>query len=226
MGIDMNDSQNSKLLVITVQIILCLLFAIIIVGLVQQYVFAPVLIEGASMMPTIKAKGDKVYILKTKYKLNYYDIVVLYRPNNLEVDESKNPANQKISFTKFINSLPIIGRKTTTTDDNSSNDFTCIVKRIIGMPGDTISIENGQLFRKPHGTSQTIKIEDFIMNPDEGLGFGIKDMEPTVIGEDELFVLGDNRNSSYDSEDYGPVKISWVYGKVLFLSSEGKIKRA
>ncbi|NCA67082.1 MAG: signal peptidase I [Clostridia bacterium] len=221
---NINGMSGQRVLTVIVQITVCILLAIIIVGLIQQYVFAPVQIEGASMMPTIKVEGDKVYILKTGYKLEYYDMIIFFRPNGDDVDDSKNPASQHISITKFLNSLPIIGRQTVSSD-NGGTDFTCVIKRIIGMPGDTITITNGQVFRKPAGSSETEALNDFVMEKDIGSGYGIKDtVEPIVVGENEYYVMGDNRNNSYDSEDYGPIKSSWIYGKVVLINSDGKMK--
>lgn len=215
-----NTISGTKVLTIIVQITLCVLFAIVLVGLIQQYVFAPIQIAGASMMPTIKESGDKVYILKTGYELKYYDMIIFFRPNNDDVDEEDNPANQKISLVNFLDNLPIIGKKTITNESGDDNDFTCVIKRIIGMPGDTITIDNGQLFRKPAGSSESERINDFIMDAEY---FRDTD-EPVVVGDDEYFVLGDNRNNSYDSEDYGPIKANWIYGKVVILNTDGKLK--
>jgi signal peptidase I len=219
----MNNNNNAlsgtKVLTIIVQIILCVMFAIVIVGLIQQYLFSPIQIAGASMMPTIKESGDKVYIVKTGYKLEYYDMIIFFRPNNPDVDENDNPANKKVSLTEFLDNLPIIG-KNHVTDDSETGDFTCVIKRIIGLPGDTITIEDGKLFRKAAGDSETERINDFIMDAEY-----FKDTaEPVTMGEDEYFVLGDNRNNSFDSEDYGPINESWIYGKVVLISSDGKIK--
>lgn len=40
----------------------------------------------------------------------------------------------------------------------------------------------------------------------------------------EYFVLGDNRGDSVDSEDYGPIQESMIYGKVVLLITDGKYK--
>lgn len=219
----MNNSalSRSKMLTIVIQIILCIMFAIIFVGLIQQYLFAPIQIAGASMMPTLKESGDKVYILKTGIKLKYYDMIIFFRPNNPDVQESDNPANKKVSLSEFLNNLPIIG-KHHVTDEDTASDFTCVIKRIIGLPGDTIMIEDGKLYRKAAGSSDTEQLNDFVMEPE----FFKDTIEPITLKDGEYYVLGDNRNHSFDSEDYGPIKEDWIYGKVVLISSGGKLRLA
>jgi len=84
------------------------------------------------------------------------------------------------------------------------------IKRIIGLPGDTIQINSGVIT---------------ILNDEQPSGFTIEepyvesffhDTITTVLGEGEYYVLGDNRNSSKDSRSFGPVNKVYITGKVLF----------
>lgn len=76
------------------------------------------------------------------------------------------------------------------------------IKRIIGLPGDKILIENGHLFRN----GELVK-EDYIQEKMEG------DLEETTVPKDSLFVLGDNRNNSKDSRVIGSIQMKDVVGR-------------
>ncbi len=83
------------------------------------------------------------------------------------------------------------------------------IKRIIGLPGETIQIINGKIY-----------INDELLNEDYGKevisidGEGLA-AQPIQLGDDEYFVLGDNRNHSSDSRDpkVGNITKSSIIGK-------------
>lgn len=82
-----------------------------------------------------------------------------------------------------------------------------LVKRIIGMPGETIQIKNNVIYidGKPLTDVVTIKMDDY----------GIA-AEPVVLGENEYFVLGDNRNNSSDSRVFGAISGDDILGEVIY----------
>ena len=75
------------------------------------------------------------------------------------------------------------------------------VKRIVGLPGDTISIVNGKLI--VNGIEYE---EDYITHRPNYL------IEDYTNGEDEYFVLGDNRSNSNDSHIIGPIHRNQIIG--------------
>ncbi len=83
-----------------------------------------------------------------------------------------------------------------------------LIKRVIGVPGDTIEILDGQLI-----LNDEVLKEDYILDPYTS-GF----VEKTTISEGQLFVMGDNRQNSRDSRDpfIGCVNIDEVVGKAVF----------
>lgn len=84
------------------------------------------------------------------------------------------------------------------------------VKRVIGVPGDTVQIRNGAVY--VNGELFEEKVETAAIE-DPGVA-----AEEIVLGEDEYFVLGDNRNNSEDSRyaNIGNVKREYIIGKAWF----------
>ena len=79
-----------------------------------------------------------------------------------------------------------------------------IIKRIIGMPGDTVSIRDNTIY---------VNGEEV----EEDYAYGeTSDYEEITLDDDEYFILGDNRPISKDSRYFGPVKEDEIIGKVIF----------
>ena len=219
----MAAKEKSNVLKVLVEIVLCLMIAIVLVGVVQQFFLAPVAVTGVSMMPTINSEGDKVFVQKRFFKIERDCVVVFYRPNSDDVT-TENPSNS-ISVSDFFNSLPFVNKIPNLTEESEpNNDYTCVIKRVIGIPGDKIEIRyisdsQAQLLRndKP--------LNDYLMSPKTNIIAGGVHEGTWTVGEGELFVLGDNRNNSYDSEDYGCIQSSWLMGRVLLAKIGGKYKR-
>jgi signal peptidase I len=85
---------------------------------------------------------------------------------------------------------------------HSSDDF---IKRLIALPGDTVEIRN----HKTYINGQVI-YEPYVAEPQ------IKNMEPVVVPEGSVFVMGDNRNYSNDSREWGFLSIDSITGRTLF----------
>lgn len=86
------------------------------------------------------------------------------------------------------------------------------IKRIIGLPGDTIMIKSEEIYvngRQLHENYISAKTPLW-----EG-GF-IKDGEEKIVPQDKLFVMGDNRPRSSDSREFGFVDIESIIGQVFY----------
>lgn len=79
------------------------------------------------------------------------------------------------------------------------------IKRVIGTPGDTVTISNGRVY-----VNGELIEEPYIAAPP-------RDQNEWKVPENSLFVLGDNRGNSSDSRAWGPVPMEYVIGKATFV---------
>lgn len=147
------------------------------------------------MFPNINVE-DRVLVVKDEiinYEYNLGDIVVFYAP------QSAIP----LSTDLLISNLKIWNLMS----QNEVNDQgTVYIKRIVGTPGDQVNIQsNGSIF------VNDIELEIKNVNKtNNGDTFDIK------LSENEYFLVGDNRENSFDSRMFGPILRDRIIGKAYF----------
>ncbi|MEC4803769.1 MAG: signal peptidase I [Jaaginema sp. PMC 1080.18] len=140
-------------------------------------------IPSESMLPTLEI-NDRLIIEKVSYHFKTPkrgEIIVFTPPNT-----AKQCTPQRFAI-----------------DDNTPIKD-AYIKRVIGLPGEEIRIENGVVFVNNQALS-----ENYINNePDYNFG-------PVVVPESEYLVLGDNRMASCDSHIWGSVPQENIIGRAV-----------
>jgi signal peptidase I len=173
--------------------IFTILAALFIVALLNTEVFAKVQVQQHSMENTLFEK-QQLIIDKLSYNFTEPkrgDIIIF-----LENEEKGNILKCALRSMDEVVSV-----------FNDSVKSKRLVKRVIGIAGDDINIKNGYVYvngkklEEPYANGQTTN-GDFKL--------------PTKVGENKLFVLGDNRSVSSDSRKFGLIHCKQVEGKAIF----------
>jgi len=192
--------------------------AIAVALLLRAFVVEAFQIPSGSMIPTLEV-GDHIFVSKFSYGLSipFTDTKIL---------QYSQPSRGDVIVFKF--------------PQDTSTDY---IKRVVGLPGDTVEVRQGQLYvngneihreRVPerchysevstagvpddHDCERWVetlgkKVHDTILEP----AHPAQDHPRTVIPPGEVFVMGDNRDNSYDSRKWGTVKMNLIKGRALII---------
>lgn len=176
--------------------ILLLAFAIIIP--IRVFLFQPFFVQGSSMEPNFE-DGQYLIIGELGYKKTE---VGIDGKHLFSVDPSKELHRQEVAVFH---------------PPSTANSDQFFIKRVIGLPGETVEIRNGRVF-----ISNAVRPEGFLLDEKAYLDPSVptfwqgSDTAFSVhLGDDEYFVMGDNRLYSRDSRVFGPVQKDKVIGKVM-----------
>lgn len=165
-----------------------LLVALIVALLVRMFIFEPVRVDGNSMYPTLR-DGEFMYVSKLDYGSSFFGIPFTSIGSYFTVGDE--PERFDVVVCNYPNRL----------DDNGSRlNF---VKRLVGLPGDTVAIRDGYLY--VNGAKYD---EPFLAE------YIAEDFGPYTVPEGCYFVMGDNRNNSNDSRATGPITRDMIVGEV------------
>ena len=205
-------------------LLVCTFF--LVFTLIFNFLLFPSRIQSDAMSPQM-TENSFVYVYRTDLTGRFFwqlknvsrGDVVYIQPQQVE----------KISFYKrFINLVTKFFTFQLYSAYSPENEFSGSPSfgRVVGLPGDTIYMKNYILYIKPADSSHFLTEFELAKKGYEielseqvshDLGIGIAGvMDEIVLGDDEYFVLADNRISHLDSRFYGPVNEQYIKGKVLF----------
>jgi len=137
-------------------------------------------------------------------------ILFLYQPVRVE-GTSMMPSlvnEERIFINKFVYRFANIERGDTVVFQFPRDTSKSYIKRVIGMPGDTVVVDHGTVIVNGKPLAEPYVPPE---NRDE-TSYAAIQVEP-----DSYYVLGDHRNSSNDSRSWGTVKRGYIYGKAVFV---------
>jgi signal peptidase I len=166
--------------------------------LIQAFLVKPYKIPSGSMIPTL-ALNQRILVNRLATDPGVGDIVVFHPPAgaNNEAgpqcgDPDQGPGNAQPCDTP--------------TRQASSQTF---VKRVVGLPGDTLRIRNGYVYR--NGVKETGGYIQPCPDP-TSCSFS----RAITVPKGDYYMMGDNRGLSDDSRYWGPVPQSWLIGTAFF----------
>jgi signal peptidase I len=136
-------------------------------------------------------------------------IIFIYQPVKVE-GTSMMPSladHERIFVNKFVYRLEPIERGDIVVFKYPRDPSQSYIKRVIGVAGDRIHIDGGQVYVNDQPLD-----EDYV----PPAYTDVQSLQEMVVPAQSYFVLGDHRNMSRDSRDFGPVNQSYIYGKAVF----------
>ena len=179
------------------ELVVTIAVAIGLALLIQAFIVKPYRIPSPSMEPTL-AIGQRILTSRLSTHPGIGDVVVFHPPAGADPAE------------------PVCGNPSQGTDHAQACDrptaqesTQTFVKRVVGLPGDRISIVNGHVVRNG-------KTEKAPYAEPCGGGPNCNFPETITVPPGEYFMMGDNRGESDDSRFWGPVPQKWIIGVAFF----------
>lgn len=167
------------------------LLALVIIIPVRIFLFQPFFVQGSSMEPNF---SDGEYLVVSEFG---------YKETGLRFSERFHPT---------VKPFKTLERQEAAVFHYPKNPDQYFIKRVIALPGESIEIRRGKviIYNKEDA-------DGFVLDESAYLGPETltSDMPRVTLGENEYFVMGDNRLYSYDSRSIGPVSKKEIIGHVL-----------
>ena len=168
---------------------------------IQAYAVKPYRIPSGSMEPTLKV-GERILVNRFSHRIGgdpgLNDITVFIPPRGADTDACGHPGEGPF-YQGPGSSRPC----SQSTGGEGSEAF---VKRVVGLPGDTIAVRHGHVIRngKPAREPFASECEDPSCN-----------LDPITVAPGHYFMMGDNRGFSDDSRYWGPVARGQIIGRAV-----------
>ncbi len=178
--------------------------------------------DGIPEVPTLVTAGDpqaprvggrmRTWLrdLLISVVVSFFIITFLYQPVRVE-GTSMAPQlhdQDRLFINKFAYNFEKIERDDVVVFYYPRDTQKSYIKRVIGLPGDTVRITEGRVF-----VNGTAIAEPYVPERYED----VRSMDELRVPEGEYFVMGDHRSISSDSRDFGPVARNLIYGKAAFV---------
>lgn len=186
--------------------VLCIVIALVIAILFRYYIGTPTIVKQPSMYPTLK-EDQRLWLNRwgrtTKTLPKKGDIITFEAPSTTTLSLSEKEENV---LARYENEPENIWAKFSYYVLEMHK--TSYIKRVIGLPGDHIVIEDGKVY-----INNTL-LEESYLQPgvitDNGKGY----CTDLVVPENSVFVMGDNRSQSTDSRCFGCIPLERIESKV------------
>ena len=201
--------------------------------LITTFLISSYTIDSVSMEPALRP-GDRILVSRIGYgpvlpfsqkRLPGFrepergDIVVLTPPYYREAPFTEKILGPVVGFFSAHRVQPVFRSR-------QSWERPLVVKRVIGLPGDTVRLSGNTAYVKPAGSDRFMNetaLSDAAYSPATGVmpahwdaSFPLSGTLPErVLGPDEYFVIGDNRLTSSDSRHWGTVSLESIKGRVV-----------
>jgi signal peptidase I len=168
---------------------------------IQAFLVKPYRIPSTSMLPTVRVNQR---VLVDRLAMDFSsphvgDIVVFHPPRNYD-DGCADPSEGENQSGQYAASACQV-----TWKQPSSQTF---IKRVVGLPGDHLSIQNGHVIRNGRRERDAYIVQ---CQGDAACSFP----HTITVPRGEYYMMGDNRPDSEDSRFWGPVPRAWIIGKAF-----------
>ena len=180
---------------------------------------APAAVASAAAPPVPEILGKPLRVgtsfgvwlrdLVVSLAISAFIIIFLYQPVKVE-GTSMMPSledQERIFVNKFVYRLEPIERGDIVVFRYPRDPSKSYIKRVIGMQGDDIRIDGGQVYVNGKALDETYVPSEYTDQ---------RSYPDVVVPPHCYFVLGDHRSMSNDSRDFGSVNQSFIYGKAVF----------